>query len=245
MKIIALDSVDSTNSWLSRRAKDMDGECLVYALEQTCGRGQRGNVWESEPGANLTTSLLLHPDGIEPACQFVVSEAVALAVVDVLRSMGVEAKVKWPNDIYAGDSKVCGILIENAVMGRMILHSIAGVGINLNQMMFLSDAPNPVSVRQLTGKTQGVAEAASLLAACVSSRLGDAVSDPDRLHQEYLSLLWRGDGKMYPFSDRLTGETYMGRIHGIAPDGMLTIADAENVLRRYAFKEVEFLLENQ
>lgn len=243
MEIIEIESVGSTNAWMCEHAKTETGDCLVFAREQTAGRGQRGNTWESEPGKNLTASLLLHPKGIEPARQFTVSEAVALAVVDLLAEIGLEALVKWPNDIYVEGRKICGILIEHSIMGRSILHTIAGVGINVNQEIFRSDAPNPVSVFRLTGKTLEIRHLAERLASLVGERLSEGEACPDNLHSRFLSNLWRGDGKFYPFIDKNEAKAFEARVHSIAPDGILTLEDKGGELRRYAFKEVEFVLE--
>ncbi|MDE5874639.1 MAG: biotin--[acetyl-CoA-carboxylase] ligase [Muribaculaceae bacterium] len=243
MKTIRLLTVTSTNSWLAAEGDTLGGECLVYAVEQTAGRGQRGNSWEAEPGKNLTGSFLLFPEGIEPASQFFVSEAVALAVTDLLASIGVEAKVKWPNDIYVADRKIAGILIEHSVMGRKICRTIAGVGLNLNQREFRSDAPNPVSVVQLTGEEQDVDEAARLLGERVGERMKQAAADAATLHSDYLRRLWRGDGAFYPFLHVATGARFAGRIVGIDPDGTLHVSDSAGNGYDFLFKEVEFLLE--
>lgn len=150
MTHIALEEVSSTNTWLAQHADELLHLTMVTAERQTAGRGQRGNSWESEPGANLTFSLLIRPEGVPARSQFSISEATALAVTDLLAIYGVKATVKWPNDIYVGDRKICGILIEHAVMGTSIMHSIIGAGLNVNQTRFVSDAPNPVSLLQLT-----------------------------------------------------------------------------------------------
>lgn len=245
MEIIEIESAGSTNSWLAERVRPDFPDCLVFAREQTAGRGQRGNSWEAEPGMNLTASMLLHPEGIEPSRQFAISEAVALAVVDLLSELGVEGKVKWPNDIYVGERKICGILIEHAIMGRAILHTIAGVGINVNQMIFRSDAPNPVSLRQLTGRDYDIGQLAGRLATLTRQALATAEHEPEALHSRFMAKLWRGDGKRYPFHDKIRGERFMGRVHSIAPEGTLAVEDEWGGLRAYAFKEVEFVLDNE
>lgn len=242
MEILEIEETGSTNSWLAERAPEMEKPMLVFARRQTAGRGQRGNSWEAEPGKNLSASLLLFPSGIEAASQFVISEAVALAVCDVLAGLGVETSVKWPNDIYAGDGKICGILIEHTIMGRDIVRTIAGVGININQTRFLSSAPNPVSVVGITGKQFRVESVAELLAGAVERRLSSASLGPDALHSEFMERLWRGDGRFHPFLDRLTGERIEARIEDVAPSGILSLRDSAGLLRRYAFKEVEFIL---
>ena len=153
--IIRLDNVDSTNTYLSGIASNSPHGTCVLADRQSAGRGQRGNTWESEPGKNLTFSVLLRPDGLHASQQFRISQAVSLAITDTLDGFlpeGIEAKVKWPNDIYVGNRKICGILIENTLCGAAIQHSIIGIGLNINQRDFLSDAPNPVSLYQLTRK---------------------------------------------------------------------------------------------
>ena len=145
----------STNTELARLADEGAPHGTVAIAEcQTAGRGQRGNTWESAPGENVTMSVLLHPDGIEPRRQFAISEAVALGVaetLDIYLPAGMRAEVKWPNDIYVGNRKICGILIENRITSTTIERAIAGIGLNVNQELFVSDAPNPVSLRQLTG----------------------------------------------------------------------------------------------
>lgn len=241
MHIVELEETASTNTWVKANREALPMPSLVFARRQTAGRGQRGNSWESEPYKNLCASVLIHPAGVEPQRQFSVSEAVALAVVDFLEESGVEAKVKWPNDIYVGERKICGILIENAVMPHEILYTIAGVGINLNQERFISDAPNPVSLTQLTGKRYVVEEAAESLARLVERRIRQTTDDPDGLHSEFIARMWRGDGKFYPFFDRIRGERIEGRIADVASKGILTL-DLGNEHRSYAFKEVEFLL---
>lgn len=245
IRIETLDEVDSTNSYIARNVGQLDAPVMICARTQTGGRGQRGNSWESEPGANLTFSLLLRPEEFPAARQFAISEAFSLAVCDALAELGVETRVKWPNDIYAGDRKICGILIEHAVIGSVIMHTIAGAGINLNQRMFLSDAPNPVSVIQLTGRHTDVDAFGHRLSAIAEKRLERCFSgeqERERMHREYMHRLWRGDGALYPFRDTDTGLDFTARIADVAPNGMLTLAEPDGTTRLYAFKEVSFLL---
>lgn len=243
MEIIKIEETDSTNSWVAHNRRSLTIPTMVYAGRQTAGRGQRGNSWESEPGKNLCASFLLKPEGVLPRRQFVVSEAIALAVVDLLGSCGVEAKVKWPNDIYVGDRKICGILIEHAVTPDEILYTIAGAGVNINQDRFLSDAPNPVSLIQLTGLSHDVDKMALMLAERVEERMRMAERSGEKLHEEFKRRMWRGDGRRYPFYDRLRGERVEAAIADVAADGILTL-DLGDSQRSYAFKEVEFLIEN-
>lgn len=243
MEIVRLDEVDSTNSYLERRAPELDDTVLVCARRQTAGRGQRGNSWESAPGQNLTFSLLFHPVDFRPALQFAISEATALAVVDFLARHSIRAKVKWPNDIYVGDRKICGILIKHSLMGSQIAYSILGVGINVNQTLFVSDAPNPVSMKQLTGESFDPDALLDEIAECLESRLRFIYGEGrQRLHEEYKECLWRGDGRLHPFRDSGSGVAFSARIEDIGADGVMTLACAGGDVRRYRFKEVAFIL---
>ncbi len=150
MRIEWLDECVSTNTQVTEYPLSEEG-VIVAVRCQTGGRGQKGNSWEAQPGKNLTFSAMWKPRGIAAREQFSISEAVALAVVDFLEDAGINAKVKWPNDIYVDDRKICGILIEHSVMGTEISRTIAGVGINVNQREFLSGAPNPVSMASIAG----------------------------------------------------------------------------------------------
>lgn len=242
MKLIELESVRSTNDYVKENAGSLVSPSMVVARAQTAGRGQRGNSWESEPGANLTFSVFVRLHGFPARRQFAVSEAVALAVADTLGAFGVEAKVKWPNDIYVGDRKICGILIEHSLFGDHIRHTVAGAGINVNQREFRSDAPNPVSMVQFLGHDTDLTAFRAEVAQALERRLSVLGGDTESLHREYLSRLWRGDGGMYPFRDVRAGEEIEAAIEGVAPDGTLRLRLRDGCVRDYAFKEVEFRL---
>ena len=146
--IVTLDECDSTNTVLSSMPEAASGT-VVATRRQTAGRGQRGNSWESEPDKNLTFSQLLMPRMLPAARQFELSMIVSLAIADSIDAHlpdGIRTCVKWPNDIYIGREKVCGILIENRLTGSRIERAIVGAGINVNQRVFTSDAPNPTSI---------------------------------------------------------------------------------------------------
>lgn len=217
---------------------------MVRACRQTAGRGQRGNSWESQPDMNFTGSLFFKLPGFSAKNQFIISEAVALAVVDALKLLDVDAKVKWPNDVYVGDRKICGILIEHSVMGMNLSHSIAGIGVNLNQSEFFSDAPNPASVIQLTKNSHSIEDFTHSLGRILEKSL-NALTDDDALkstHQRFLDTLWRGDGNYYSFRDVKSGCKFKARIADIEMSGQLLLSLPDNTTRRYVFKEVEFLL---
>lgn len=245
MHFIILEEVDSTNSYVSRHAAELDDMTMVVAAAQTAGRGQRGNSWESAAGENLTATLLFRPRGIAPREQFAISEAVALAVVDYLRDEGIPARVKWPNDIYVGDKKISGILIEHSVTSTSIGHTRIGIGLNVNQTTFLSDAPNPVSMMQLTGIRRDISRTAAAVGACLGRRLEMTGHKEGRarLHKEFRDALWRGDGKPYPFRRRADGAVFRGIIEDVDPLGPIVITDTSTGKKEsFFFKEVEAIL---
>ncbi|MDE6007422.1 MAG: biotin--[acetyl-CoA-carboxylase] ligase [Muribaculaceae bacterium] len=245
MHFIILEEVDSTNSYVSRHSGELSDGTMVVAMTQTAGRGQRGNSWESAPGENLTATLFHRPTGIEPRRQFAISEAVALAVADYLRDEGIPATVKWPNDIYVGDRKISGILIEHSVTSQAIEHSRIGIGLNVNQEQFESDAPNPVSMMQLTGMRRDISRTAAAVGARLEKKLAMA-TDPEgreQLHRDLTASLWRGDGKPYRFRRRSDGSVFEGIIVAVDPEGPITIEDtAKGLKETFLFKEVEFIL---
>lgn len=245
MKYIRLEETDSTNSYVGLHLSELESPACVMALSQTRGRGQRGNSWESEPGRNLTFSILYRPQDMPARLQFAISEATALGIADYLKAKGVAATVKWPNDIYVGDRKICGILIENKLMGSRIESVIIGAGINLNQERFVSDAPNPVSLTQLTGERYDLEAEMQRVGAAIERRLGQTGDDAGRaeLHADFMRQLWRGDGLPYPFRRRDNGGVFDGIISDVAPTGELTIKDCQTGEKSiFLFKEVEFIL---
>ncbi|MBD5325041.1 MAG: biotin--[acetyl-CoA-carboxylase] ligase [Bacteroides sp.] len=220
-----IDTCASTSSAIER---DAPHGLALMALTQTAGRGQRGNSWEAEPGKNITLSMMLRPEGVEAARQFEISEAVALAVADTVESLGIDGvSVKWPNDIYVGDRKIAGILIENALSGTMISRSIAGIGLNINQRQFHSDAPNPVSAWQLTGRDHDIQALAQQMADNILSRLGR-----DN-HAEYRRRLWRGSGQ-WPWRTP-DGRRFLASIEAVDPDGHLHLSGHPTP---FAFKQI-------
>lgn len=248
LNIKHIASCASTNTELAAM-HDAPHGTVVWTGKQTAGRGQRGNSWESEPGKNLTFSLLLRPASIRASRQFELSMLVSLGIVEALGECGVEACIKWPNDIYAGgDRKICGILIENTISGSGIERSVAGIGLNVNQEVFRSDAPNPVSIKNITGTECALEPLLESVCCKITGELAAYESAPDAeaLGRRYFGHLWRGDGKTYPFRDILSGEIFRASIAGVGSDGVLSLLPEGSrdagALRKYLFKEVEFLL---
>lgn len=244
--ITVLDEAGSTNAVIrDMAAADATHGTVVAARKQTAGRGQRGNTWESEPGKNLTFSILLRPCGIEARRQFMLSEAVAVAVAETVESWlpddAPDVEVKWPNDIYIAGRKVCGILIENSLSGTSIGFSIVGVGININQEKFISDAPNPVSVIHYTKEELPLDSLLEDVSRRIVERCNGLPGDADDVHADFLARLWRRSGEhLFRIPG---GEPFYASIAGVCPDGTLMLQRVGTTeLHGYAFKEIEAVL---
>ena len=241
-RIIHLDTVDSTNRYLRELDTDEDVDMLVCVADyQTAGRGQGTNTWESEQGKNLLFSVKIYPTGVQPARQFILSEACALALKDVLDTMVDDITLKWPNDIYWRDSKLSGTLIETTLTAGGIKSCVYGVGLNVNQQMFLSDAPNPVSLWQILGHEVDVNELLAQIVDCLKRRLLQVYEGQyDEIQQAYHAALYRQEGwHLYRDAQGL----FRARILGVRTDGHLLLSDEEGRERQYAFKEVEFVVD--
>ncbi|MBQ9576046.1 MAG: biotin--[Muribaculaceae bacterium] len=242
---IKVSQTASTNTYLSRLAATLPGGTVIYTPSQTAGRGQKGNSWESEDGKNLTFSMLLKRPPVKARDQFYLSEAAALAVVEALSAeAGDQFTVKWPNDVYWRDKKACGMLIESSLDGTDIAHSVIGIGININQERFLSDAPNPVSLKGITGHEHDLMAILKRVCSRIE-QLVDALGDDsarESLHRQYMAALYRNDGNLHPFEDA-SGHRFMANVTGIAPDGTLTLQHEDGTTHDYLFKEVKHIID--
>ena len=238
--ITFIEETDSTNKALRERMAtgQVEEGSVVVAGFQTAGRGQVGNVWESEAGKNLTFSVVLYPETVPANRQFVLSQLAALSVKEVLDAYTDHITVKWPNDIYWKDKKICGMLIENDLCGKNIYATIIGIGINLNQLEFRSDAPNPVSLAQITGSVYDADDVLDrFLSILYKWYLRLLKGEEDVIRNKYREALYRRDG-YFPFSDDDGG--FAARIYDIEPTGHLVLQLQDGTLRRYAFKEVRY-----
>ena len=241
---IKVSQTASTNTYLSRLAATLPGGTVIYTPSQTAGRGQKGNSWESEDGKNLTFSMLLKRPPVKARDQFYLSEAAALAVVEALTAeAGDGFTVKWPNDVYWHDKKICGMLIESSLDGSDIVTSIVGIGINVNQERFLSDAPNPVSLKGITGHEHDLMTLLKRVCSCIEQLVESLGDDAARqqLHHQYMAALYRNDGQQHPYEDA-AGHRFMASVAGIAPDGTLTLRHDDGSTRDYLFKEVKHII---
>ena len=238
-KVIHIDETDSTNRWLRNYALSQpEGDYVVVSEYQTAGRGCGTNSWESERGKNLTFSLLIHPTEITADCQFRISEAVSLALCETLDGYVTDRQVsvKWPNDIYVDDCKICGMLIENRLRGRLMTDSIIGIGLNVNQREFFSDAPNPVSLVQLLGHEVALEP---LLQAFLQKLEPMLQMDPETLGKAYRERLYRREGE-HEYRDGKG--LFRAKLLNVLDDGRLVLLDTEGTARIYAFKEVQFVI---
>lgn len=237
--IYRFDTLGSSNDEACK-PQYVEGD-IILAQRQTAGRGQRGHTWESREGENLTFSLLLEPLFLPPSEQFLISECVALGVCDALLHYGIEAQIKWTNDIYIGDRKLAGILIEHKLQGSALARTVAGIGLNVNQKAFSDDLPNPISMAQATGREFDREEvlqtvATSLMARYEQLREGGA----KELQADYHQRLYRlGQEHCYALPD---GSRFRGIIRGVEPTGALRIENERGELLSFLFKEVEFVI---
>ena len=239
--IYHFDKLASTNDE-AVKATYTEGD-IVWADVQSAGRGQRGHKWESRKGENITFSAIFEPTFLPATKQFLISEVVALAVVDALRYYGVGAKIKWTNDIYVGDRKLAGILIEHKLSGVNISRTIAGIGLNVNQLEFSADLPNPVSMRQITRLELDCREVLERVAEKLMERYEMLRrGEEQQLQADYHELLYRRDALHWYFLP--DGKAFRGTIRGVEPSGALIVENEKGEQRSYLFKEIEFSVKN-
>lgn len=214
---------------------------LIIADEQTAGRGQRGHLWQSPPGQNLLCSLVLTPQFLPAARQFSFLEAIALGLTDAIDSLGLQTRIKWTNDIYAGDRKIVGILIEHALNGPCLRRTVVGIGLNVNQTAFDPALPNPTSLRLETGRTFPLADLADLLHTSILKRYALlAAGAADTLHAHYISKLWHL-GRPQRFRTP-SGHNFTATIHSVAPTGNLILTHPSGPQTEHPFRSLEFVL---
>jgi BirA family biotin operon repressor/biotin-[acetyl-CoA-carboxylase] ligase len=240
--IIFKENLPSTNSYAAEilRGKKVQEGTIFQTNFQSAGRGQMGNGWESEDGKNLLISIILFPTIIKPADQFIISMSVSLGICDFLQRHHAVSSVKWPNDIYVGNDKIAGILIENSVMGDEIENCVAGIGLNINQIVFVSDAPNPVSLKSLMGTDFNLSDCLKQLASDLDKRYKQILSEQfDLIRSEYISKLYRLN-KWASFVGH--DGIFDGRILTVRDNGRLVIERNTGGSSEFSFKEVEFIL---
>jgi len=240
---IYLDKVASTNDYLREllsNFKPLAEGTAILAEEQFQGKGQRGSSWISEPGKNLTTSILLKPHFLQVTHQFALSATIAIATVNWLKSKIAQAvTVKWPNDIYVNSKKITGILIENKLKSSKIEASIIGIGVNINQVNF-DTATTITSLASLTGRQDySIKDLAHELFSFIQQEYQTLNTQgwQYQLSRYNEMLFWKGEEK--PFL--IAGIKKMGIIQQVNIDGKL-IVRLENKLREFDIKEITHLI---
>jgi BirA family biotin operon repressor/biotin-[acetyl-CoA-carboxylase] ligase len=255
-----IDETHSTSSLLRETYDDSLPHLFTIRTDfQTAGRGQAGNSWESEKGKNLLFSTLLRYPDVSAADQWRLSMLVAVAVkeaiVSILSPLASRLSpltIKWPNDIYYNDQKLVGILIENTLSGRQIAYTIAGIGINVNQTVWLSNAPNPVSMKQITGEEYSVED---LLNAFLEAIQRWETASTEQLREEYIKHLYRRTG-WHPYLEREvsvvptniqlatqpTDGVFLAQWVDITPQGEWVLRLKSGEEKRYHFKQIRFVL---
>ncbi len=235
--------ITSTNDLCQRKVEQGVAEGLVIAAEyQEQGRGQRGNTWESQERQNLTFSVLLRPTFLAVTEQFYLSKLTALAITDWLNTFVVKemVRIKWPNDIYVGDKKICGILIENSSSKSNLESSVIGIGINLNQAVFTDELPNPTSLLLETGKRVDPETILPEVVSCIGGRYQQLVEgNKAAIDNDYFNAIYRKDLLSKYYSN---GVEFEATIIGIKPTGELILKTSKDEIKTFAFKEVTFII---
>ena len=241
MNIILIETVASTNNYLKDLAQKqvLKEGTVIVTRNQTEGKGQRGNSWESEAGKNIMCSILLYPSFLPFQRYFLLSEAISLGVKETLNAYTAGITLKWPNDVYHDNHKIAGILIENELTGNKFHSSVVGIGVNINQEHFLSNAPNPISLKQITGLNHDTEVLLKELTGNILCRYEQLkAGDTGSIIQMYHDALYRKTG-FHHYED--SEGIFYARIDCVSDDGFLHLITDRNEERSYAFKSVRFL----
>lgn len=239
MNLIKLDATDSTNLFLKELStvQQLPDFTVVSSHQQSKGRGQMGSSWQSEPGKNLTFSILKFFEGLQPSEQFKITLAVSLAIFDVLYQVNIpEIKVKWPNDIMSGNKKICGILIENIIKGATIEKTIVGIGLNVNQTYF-EGLDQASSMKIQTGTTFDMEKLFTMLVDRL--KIGLTNIEGYDLHDTYEERLFRRNVPT-TFIDA-TQNSFIGSIQGVESTGRLKVKMDNGKLKKFNFKEIKMV----
>ena len=241
MKIIKLDTINSTNSYLRELAihQDVDNFTVVSAKHQSKGKGQIDTKWITEPNKNLTFSILIK-EKYQIQHKKYINIAVSLALHDWFTQKKIKnLSIKWPNDIMAGSKKLSGILIETMIRGSKIYHTVIGIGINVNQQQFSSEIKSASSLSLETNKTFDLDLLLLEILPIIQNRIQDFLNGKFKeLDKAYSKLLYRKDTPS-DFVDN-QGNRFVGSITGISQDGNLLISTENGSVREFGIKEVAF-----
>lgn len=240
--IIPLEKADSSNSYATAQIKNdsFPEGTVIWVKHQYAGRGQNQNTWESEKDKNITISVILHPTFLPINKSFILNKAISLGVADFVRSNAKEkVSIKWPNDIYVGDKKIAGILIENAIISNKFQHSIIGIGININQTNFITNPPNPTSLKLITKKIFPLNKCLEELCNFLQQRYAQLKQkDYSAIVSEYLDTLYQyNQFKKY----RIKNKIITAKIIDITDTGVLLLETKEHEKIECSTKEIKFI----
>jgi len=240
-----LETAASTNSHLSSLLANgrLPEGAAIIADEQTAGRGQAGAKWNSEAGKNLLISFVFYPSFLSAKDLFLLNKTFSLAVYDMVSSMVNDVvKIKWSNDIYVNDKKICGMLIENSLRSAQVNHSILGIGLNINEGIFPKEIPNPVSLKQITGKEYNITECFNKLCECIESRyLQLKAGHQEKINHQYRQALYRLNEWHWYETDN---ERFKGKITDVNDEGKLCLLNENGNISQFEFKQIKFMLPN-
>lgn len=240
-KVIKLDSVNSTNEYVSNRLKQeklVEGT-IIYTLFQTAGKGQASNRWESNKNQNILLSLVLYPNFIKVTDQFVLSKAISLGIASYCEKYIDCITIKWPNDIYYRNKKLAGILIENSIKGNTIEKSIIGIGLNLNQESYSENIPNPVSIKQITNQNYVIEDEIIKLREEIKFYYNKLKTDNSYLDSAYINKMYRVNEF---FDYKINTEKINAKIVGVNEFGYLQLELKTGERKEFDLKEIEFVI---
>lgn len=241
--VLHFPELASTNQYaVEQLAKTKPSEGTVVTTDyQSAGRGQIGSSWQADPGQNIHLSVLFYPQWLAARQQFALSQAMALAVADTIHLCTHQrARVKWPNDVYVGDQKLAGMLIQNSLQGSHIQWSVVGIGINVNQRNFSPDLHNPSSLSLVTGENFALADVQQILFAQLERRYLQLKRKDVQLQADYRTQLYRIN-ETAAYREIATDTRFTGQIEGVNEQGKLLIRAEDGALRTFGLKEVQFL----
>ena len=237
-KIVYLDSLDSTNNYVANLVKlnQIEHGTAIMADLQTAGKGQRGSVWLAESGENILLSIFLKPDNLSVSHQAYLTYFTSVSLLAILRKIGISATIKWPNDIYIGNKKIAGILIENSINAQQINHSILGIGLNVNQLNF--EGLNATSIRQEMGKVYQRNEVLFMLLNEMNKNWPLLNVHAPILKEKFTANLFQlNELKTYQSEQNF----FDGIVRGVDDNGMLLL-EVAGKLKTFDLKEITFIL---
>ena len=242
MKIIKLDAIDSTNSYLKKllNKESLDDLTVVVSKHQTQGRGRNGNVWSNKPSLNLAFSIYKRFSNFEIDKKFMLNVVSSISVYETLKKYNLlDLTIKWPNDIMTANKKISGILIENNIRGNSIKNSVIGIGININQSEF-KNLPNATSIFIETGKLNSIETIAHELQKKLEKNFDELKTNEREILNTYNRLLYRKN-ETSNFTPNDTSK-FQGKIIKVGIDGKITIEVSNTQLSRYSESEIKLII---